>query len=172
MHATVTVLPIISRSTMRTRARQGSARGFCARRMSGTGPCCNPSRKTSLLCSIFDGTVQGPCTERACHWGQCRDGSVVGPLASSTNALGAWLLVATQRGLPKAVVPAALLISSYFWFETDTELARRLPPWTACRSVQPYQDSRGCSYSTRRFHAQLRSKNMYAGIFFFLLNLL
>lgn len=64
---------------------------------------------------------------------------LVGPLAGSTNALGALLLVATQREVPKAVVPAALLISSYFWFETDTELARRFPPWTACRSVQPLQ---------------------------------
>ena len=64
---------------------------------------------------------------------------LVGPLAVRTNALGALLLVATQREVPKAVVPAALLISSYFWFETDTELARRFPPWTACRSVQPLQ---------------------------------
>lgn len=139
MHATITVISITSRSTMRTRARRGSAHGFCARRMSGTGSCCNPSRTTSLLRSIFDGTVQGACTERAYHLGQCRDGSTVGPLASSTNALGALLLVATQRGVPKAVAPAALLISSYFWFETDTELARRFPPWTACRSVQPLQ---------------------------------
>lgn len=139
MHDTVTVLPTTSRSTMRTRARQGSTHGFCARRMSETASRCNPSRTTSLLRSIFDGTVQGACTERAYHLGQCRDGSTVGPLASSTNALGALLLVATQRGVPKAVAPAALLISSYFWFETDTELARRFPPCTACRSVQPLQ---------------------------------
>ena len=87
-HATVTVLPTTSRSTMRTRARQGSAHGFCARRMSETASRCNPSRATSLLRSIFDGTVQGACTERAYHQGQCRDGSIVGPLAGSTNALG------------------------------------------------------------------------------------